>query len=108
MDVILHLTLLVLWYLLVTKLAVLLCTISSLCLALTVWGFQAHVAYSSVGLTRAWYARVFTVSDGVRIFLFRNPSVRFAVEVIVAVCWFQLRRFALAFIHSHSGATGVF
>ena len=28
--------------------------------------------------------------DGVRIFLFRSPSVRFAVEVIVAMCWFQL------------------
>ena len=64
---------------------------SSLCLALAVWGFRAHVAYSSVGLTRAWYARVFTVSDGVRIFLFRSPSVRSAVEVIVAICWFQFR-----------------
>ena len=64
------------------NIAAFLCTISNLCLALAVWGFQAHVAYSSVGLTRAWYARVFTVSDGVRIFLFRSPSVRFAVEVI--------------------------
>ena len=84
-------TLLVLWYLLVTYLAALLCSISSLCLALAVWGFQAHVAYSSVGLTRAWYARVFTVSDGVRIFLFRSPCGRFAVDVIVAMCWFQFR-----------------
>ena len=74
MDVILHIfcvTLLVLWYHLVTKLAALFCTISSLCLALAVWGFQAHVAFS-VGLTRAWYARVFTVSDGVRIFLYSS------------------------------------
>ena len=55
-------TLLVLWYLLVTYLASLLSTIYHLCLALAVYGFQANVAYSSVGLTRAWYARVFTVS----------------------------------------------
>ena len=84
-------TLLVLWYLLVTYLAALPFTISNLCLALAMWWFQAHVAYSSVGLTRAWYARVVTVSDGVRIFLFRSPSVRFAVELIVAMCWFQFR-----------------
>ena len=57
-------------------LAALRCTISNLCLALAVWMFQAHVAYSSVGLTRVWYARVFTVSNGVRIFLFRSPNVR--------------------------------
>ena len=54
-------------------------------------GALPHVAYSSVGLTRAWYARVFTVSDGVRIFLFMSPSVCFAVEVILAMCWFQFR-----------------
>ena len=82
-------TLLVLWYLLLTYISALLCTTSNLCLALAVWGFQAHVAYCSVGLTRAWYARVFTVSDGVHIFLFRSPSVRFAVEVIVDMCLFQ-------------------
>ena len=60
----------VLWYLLDTYyLAALFCSISYLCLALAVWRFQSHVAYSSVGLTRAWYDRVFTVSDGVRFFL---------------------------------------
>ena len=84
-------TLLVWWYILVTYIAALLCTISNLCLALAVWGFQTHVAHSSVGLTGAWYARVFTVSDGVRIFLFRSSSVRFAIEVIVAMYWFQFR-----------------
>ena len=65
-------TLLLLWYILVTYLAALLCTISNLCLALAVCGFRAHVnlVYSSVGLTRDWYARVFTVSDGVRIYFF--------------------------------------
>ena len=84
-------TLLVLWYLLVTYLAALLSTISNVWLALAVRGFQAYVAYSCIGMTRGCYARVVTVSDGVRIFLFKSPSVRFAVEMIVTMCWFRFR-----------------
>ena len=46
----------VLWYLLVTYLADLLCIISSVCLSFCRWGSHTDLAYSTVGLTNAVYA----------------------------------------------------
>ena len=74
-----------------TYLAALLCTISIPCCAVDVCGFQAHEAYSSEGLTRAWYARILTIVDDVRTFLLTNHNVRLALAVIAAMCLFQVR-----------------
>ena len=55
--------LLVLWKCLVTYRAARRCTISSLCVAVAVCGFQAVVAYSRVGHTRTSYGQALTGSD---------------------------------------------
>ena len=74
-----------------TYLAALLCAISIPSCAVDVCGFQAHEAYSSAGLTRAWYARILTIVDDVRTFILTNPNVRLALAVIAAMCLFQVR-----------------
>ena len=49
------------------------------------------MAYSRDGLTMAWYARVLTNSEELWILRLTKPSALFALEVIVAMCLFQLR-----------------
>ena len=54
-------------------------------------GSQTAEAYSSWGRTRAWYATSQTLWDFVFIFIWTNPSDRFALVATLSTCVFQLR-----------------
>ena len=80
-----------LWYLLVTYLAALLCTISILCLSFCRYGSQTVLPYSTIGLTREVYAFSFMLLFGIFRFLFRKPMVVFAFWQMLDMCFSHLR-----------------
>ena len=95
-------TLDVLWYLPVTHLAALLCTISSWSVILWVvlspflellthLGSHTVLQYSSFGRTSDLYALSLTLLELILRFLFKHPSVWFALEVTELICAFHLR-----------------
>jgi len=84
-------TLLVLWYRLVTYLAALLCTISSLETRSFVYGFHTVEQYSRPGRTREVYAVVLTFSLLTRRLRWRKPSVLFPFFAVMSIWWFHER-----------------
>ena len=68
------------------KQADLLCTISIFLIWFSWYGSQALLAYSTLGLTIAWYALFFISSGNLLIFLLKKTSDLFALANMLLIC----------------------